>query len=273
MRHIVSLSGGVSSAVAADRVINRYGRDAVTLWFADTSWEDEDLYRFIDDCMQRWGGELVRHADGRNPLQIGEEHNIIPNQRLAPCTFELKIEPFERYLWKTVRPITVYLGFNWDEEEDRIDKRRYWRRIPKNGGKPHRPNGYAARFPGVYEDFPLLWKPLVWDTQAEVRSWGIDVPRLYKAGFPHNNCGGRCVKQGIGEWNRLRIQFPERFAEVRDWELAQRAKGGARADYAICRDQSGGQVRPVTLAEIELRNQPEDDRHSQSDMFACFCSY
>ena len=27
MLHIVSLSGGVSSAVAADRVINRFGRD------------------------------------------------------------------------------------------------------------------------------------------------------------------------------------------------------------------------------------------------------
>ena len=40
--HIVSLSGGIASAVAADRVIGRYGDD-VELWFADTSWEDDDL--------------------------------------------------------------------------------------------------------------------------------------------------------------------------------------------------------------------------------------
>ena len=43
MQHIVSLSGGSASAVAADRVIERYGSDSVTLWFADTLWEDEDL--------------------------------------------------------------------------------------------------------------------------------------------------------------------------------------------------------------------------------------
>ena len=45
MKHIVSLSGGTASAVAANRVIQRKGKDNVILWFADTSWEDEDLYR------------------------------------------------------------------------------------------------------------------------------------------------------------------------------------------------------------------------------------
>lgn len=45
MRYIVSLSGGTASAVAAERAIVRYGRRNVLLWFADTAWEDEDLYR------------------------------------------------------------------------------------------------------------------------------------------------------------------------------------------------------------------------------------
>ena len=49
MKHIVSLSGGTASAIAGDRVINRYGKENVILWFADTSWEDEDLYRFLED--------------------------------------------------------------------------------------------------------------------------------------------------------------------------------------------------------------------------------
>lgn len=256
MNHIVSLSGGVSSAVAADRVINRYGRDAVTLWFADTGWEDEDLHRFIADCMSRWSGELVIHRDGRTPLEIAEEHNIIPNQRLAPCTFELKIEPFVEYLSGFPKPVTVHLGLNWDEQH-----------------RMARPRASYEEIDGVAVDFPLMWEPYCWDTQAEVRSWGIEIPRLYKMGFPHNNCGGRCVKQGVGEWNRLRVHFPERFAEVRDWELEQRAKGGARANYAICRDRSGGTVKSLTLAEIEQRNQPVEDGIVQGDMFACFCSY
>ena len=36
MKHIVSISGGSASAVAAERVIERYGSENVTLWFADT---------------------------------------------------------------------------------------------------------------------------------------------------------------------------------------------------------------------------------------------
>ena len=47
MKHIVSLSGGSASAVAADRVLKEYGSENVTLWFADTLWEDDDLYRFL----------------------------------------------------------------------------------------------------------------------------------------------------------------------------------------------------------------------------------
>jgi 3'-phosphoadenosine 5'-phosphosulfate sulfotransferase (PAPS reductase)/FAD synthetase len=256
VQHIVSLSGGVSSAVAADRVINRYGRENVTLWFADTSWEDEDLHRFMADCMVRWGGEMVTYRDGRTPLQVASDVSIIPNQKIAPCTRILKIEPFRKWLAKQEKPVTVHLGLNWDEQH-----------------RMARPKAAYEELEGVTVDFPLMWEPYAWDVLQEVREWGIDIPRLYKAGFPHNNCGGRCVKQGIAEWNRLRVVFPERFAEVRDWEQAQRAIGDARANYAICRDQSGGTVKPLTLLEIEQRDQPADEQAGQGDMFACFCSY
>ena len=47
MNHIASLSGGTSSAVAANRVIERYDKDKITFWFTITFWEDQDLYRFL----------------------------------------------------------------------------------------------------------------------------------------------------------------------------------------------------------------------------------
>ena len=68
MNHIVSLSGGSASAVTADRVIKAYGSNSVTLWFADTLWEDEDLYRFLKDLEARWNKKIVRYTDGRTPL-------------------------------------------------------------------------------------------------------------------------------------------------------------------------------------------------------------
>lgn len=256
MHYVMSLSGGTASAVAADRAIERYGREAVTLWFADTSWEDEDLYRFIDDLMKRWGGRLQMERDGRTPLQVAEDKHIIPNQRVAPCTLALKVEPFVKFLQTQPKPLTVLLGLDWREQHRMVRPRERYEEIP-----------------GVSVDYPLMWKPYEWQPYADVvRSWGMEPPRLYALGFPHNNCGGRCVKQGIKEWLRLRDTFPERFNEVRDWEQVQRALGGARADYAIARDQSGGAVKPVTLLELEKRESPESEGSFQDDLFACFCS-
>ena len=95
MKHIVSISGGSASAVCADRVINRFGLDSVTLWFADTLFEDADAYRFLEDLETRWGTEIIRHTDGRNPLQVAEDRKIIPNNWVAPCSYELKQRPFK----------------------------------------------------------------------------------------------------------------------------------------------------------------------------------
>lgn len=257
MRYIVSLSGGVASAVAAERAIERYGRAAVTLWFADVLWEDEDNYRFMADCMQRWGGELITYCDGRTPLQIAEHEQIIPNQRHAPCSRSLKIRPFVKFLEVQPGPVTVLLGLDWREQH----------RMAK-------PKVTYEALPGVTVDYPLMWQPMEFRSYQEVvREWLIEPPRMYAAGFSHANCGGRCVKQGIAEWNRLRLWEPDRFAEVRDWETAQRAKGGARANYSICRDQSNNTVLPLTLADIEKRAEPTDDTPSTDDMFACMCGY
>jgi hypothetical protein len=258
MKHIVSLSGGVSSALAAERVINRYGRDAVTLWFADTSWEDPDLHRFMRDCMARWGGELVRYCDGRTPLEVAEDHHIIPNSRIAPCTFELKIQPFVKFLATVPKPLTVHLGLDWSEMHRMEAPKRNYEAIE-----------------GVTVDYPLMWKPYEFRNYFDVirSEWGIETPDLYRQGWSHNNCGGRCVKQGQRDWRRLLIQRPADFAEVRDWEQDQRAKGGPRADFAILRSKAGGVSTPITLLELEKSQEPDDSQPTQEDMFACFCSY
>jgi hypothetical protein len=257
MHYVISLSGGAASAVAGDRAIERYGIENTTFWFSDTNWEDEDLYRLLDDLERRWGKKIVRYCDGRTPLQVASDRQLIPNQKIAPCSFELKIKPFTKYLAALPKPVTVLLGLDWREQHRMAAPKRNYEAIE-----------------GVSVDYPLMWQPYEYRPYQEVlKSWGIAIPRLYLMGAPHNNCGLRCVKQGVREWQRLRLNFPERFAEVRDWEQAQRAKGGARATYAIARDARGGEVKPLTLAEIEQRQEPRDDTPSQDDMFGCMCAY
>ena len=41
---------------------------------------------------------------------------------------------------------------------------------------------------------------------------GITIPLMYRLGYKNNNCIG-CVKGQAGYWNKVRIDFPERFDE------------------------------------------------------------
>jgi 3'-phosphoadenosine 5'-phosphosulfate sulfotransferase (PAPS reductase)/FAD synthetase len=126
MTYVVSLSGGVGSAVAAERALSRYGT-RVKLWFSDVRHEDEDLYRFMTDTARRWwqiyGARLYIHRNTRNPLVVAEQKVIIPNERRAPCSHELKIVPFRKYIAELPKPITVMLGMDW-KEQHRLDAPR-----------------------------------------------------------------------------------------------------------------------------------------------------
>jgi hypothetical protein len=257
MIYVASFSFGAASAIATQRAIDRYGRSKVFIWGADTGWEDEDAYRFAEDCQRRWGVKIRYHrtynADGsiKTPLDVAEEKQIIPNSSLAPCSQELKFQPFEDWVSRLHTNVAVLLGFDVFEKH-RISPRQCWHRV--RSGKWRAPYGYHTRLANVVaEDYPLLWKPYEFRPYPMViqNDWGIKPPRLYAAGFPHNNCGGRCFRQGQKEWHRLYVHFPERFAQMRDWETAQRAKGGARGNRAINKQRSGGSARPVTLARLE----------------------
>ena len=259
MHHIVSISGGSASAVAADRVINKYGSENVTLWFADTLWEDEDLYRFLEDLEYRWEKTIVRFTDGRTPLEVAEDKKLIPNSWAAPCSHVLKQIPFRDFLNKMEKPVTVHLGLDFKEEHRHAKPKEIYESID-----------------GVSVEFPLMWKPLAHMGYTNtIESWGIKPPRLYSLGFPHNNCGGRCVRQGIKEWLRLKQFMPERFNEVKDWETEQRNKGGARANRSILKDRKGGTTKPLTLARLERDNSDTqvDMFATQGDSYSCFCEY
>lgn len=172
MKYVVSLSGGVASAVAADRAIQRYGKENVILWFANTKWEDADLYRFMQDCLARWGMTQETYTDGRTPLEVAERKLLIPNSKIAPCSFVLKVEPFRAFIARIQEPVTVLLGMDWKEQH--------------RMGKPRE----AYEEMGAEVDFPLMWKPYEYRPYQDVvrHDWGIEPPRLYALGFPHNNC-------------------------------------------------------------------------------------
>ena len=238
MKHIVSFSSGLSSAITAERVQQKYGE--VTIIFMDTLIEDDDNYRFLNDMNARWselyGNKIIVLKEGRTPYQVGSDEHIIPNNKIAPCTFRLKIEIFTNYLKRINDDITIYIGYDWTEVH-RIEPTR----------KNYEEKGWNV-------DFPLLWKPIEYRPYTQVcrEDWNIEPPRMYSLGYTHANCGGICVKQGQGDWLRTLINFPERYEYVEKWELSMRQKLG---DYAILRYQTMEGRKPLTLQELRTKYQ------------------
>ena len=115
MNHIISFSSGLSSAITCDRVINRYGINNVNIIFMDTMIEDNDNYRFMNDCQKRWNKEIIILSEGHNPYEIFTNEHIIPNSRVAPCTQKLKISVFKKWLKAQDKNSTIYIGYDYSE--------------------------------------------------------------------------------------------------------------------------------------------------------------
>jgi 3'-phosphoadenosine 5'-phosphosulfate sulfotransferase (PAPS reductase)/FAD synthetase len=48
---------------------------------------------------------------------VAEQKVIIPNERRAPCSHELKIMPFRRYIAQLPKPLTMMLGMDRKEQQ------------------------------------------------------------------------------------------------------------------------------------------------------------
>jgi hypothetical protein len=250
--HVVQFSGGVGSWAAAKRVAAEHGTDGLVLLFADTLIEDEDLYRFLDQAAADVGGQLVKIAEGRDPWQVFFDERFLGNTRVDPCSKILKRELLRGWLEAHYQPdaAVVYLGIDWTEA--------------------HRFEAAKERWQPYRVEAPLCGRPLISKHQLldQLRAAGIEPPRLYCMGFPHNNCGGFCIKAGQGTFAKLLEQMPERYAHHEQREQELREYLGA--DVAILRDREGGDTRPLTLREFRERR----EAGQQCDLFdlgGCGC--
>jgi hypothetical protein len=244
-------SGGVASWAAAKRVKVKEG-DELVLLFADTMMEDEDLYRFLEEAAEDVGGTLVKIADGRTPWEVFKDRRYLGNSRVDPCSRILKRDLIRSWLEENCDPAHtyIYLGIAWDEKH-RFDRaKKYW-------GK------WKIKAPLLVQ--PLLGK---WGMLEQLEKTGIAPPRLYAMGFPHNNCGGFCIKAGMAQFNLLREKFPERYQEHEDKELElQRYLG---KEVTILRDRTGGIATPLSLRDLRLRAEG-GDQGDPYDWGGCGC--
>lgn len=220
MKAVVQFSGGVGSWAAAKRTVERFGAENTTLLFADTLIEDADLYRFLDDAERNVGVPITRIADGRTPWQVFRDVKFIGNTRVDPCSLILKRDLLRSWIDEHCDPsdTVVVLGIDWTEEHRLRRAQPRW-------------EPWELWAPMC--DEPLIDKP---DVLAWLRDEGIEPPRLYALGFPHNNCGGFCVKAGQAQFKLLLDRMPERYLAHELEEEATRVHIGK--DVSILRDRS-----------------------------------
>ncbi len=215
LKHIVFFSGGIGSWMTAKRVIEKHGKEDVVLLFTDTLIEDEDLYRFIKETVAEMGVEFIRLSDGRTPWDVYRDVRFLGNSRLAPCSHHLKQKVADVWIRDNFKPEKQYTESTLDywEQDEREQAVLYlgidWTEI-------HRTKAPMKNWKPYRVEFPMCEQPYMSKDEMlqQLSNLGIEVPRLYKMGFSHNNCGGFCCRAGQGHFANLLKQLPERYAEA-----------------------------------------------------------
>jgi hypothetical protein len=254
-RFVVNLSGGLCSWFAAKRTIEWFGRDRVTLLFADTLIEDPDLYRFLDDCEQDLRVPITRIADGRTPWDIFFKNRFLGNTRVDLCSRILKRELLHKWYEENCDPrrsVTV-IGLSYGER-DRYERFRQRMRV----------RGWRVMAPAMAP--PHVDKAGMMTALAQA---GIALPKLYEEGFPHNNCGGFCVKQGQAGFRLLLQKRPKlyKYHEQKEQEFIK----FIGKPVAILHDRQGGTTKPMSLKVFRERVQSGEITQC-NDWGGCGCA-
>jgi hypothetical protein len=154
--------------------------------------------RFLIDC-ERWLGVSIRSVGNLDYncsiYEVFRRERYFVGIKGAPCTKLLKRKPREQFQ----RSDDIHVLGYTIEEQDRV-------------------KDFCEAFPELNCEFPLIERGLSKaDCLAMIEHAGIELPTMYKLGYNNNNCVG-CVKGGMGYWNKIRVDFPERFAQMAKME-------------------------------------------------------
>jgi hypothetical protein len=248
-------SGGIGSWAAAQAIQRDY--DRVTLLFTDVLGEDEDCYRFIRESAAAMpDADLVWLTEGRTIWQVFKDDKFLGNSRLANCSKFLKQRPAKEWVSSNTSPedTTIVIGIDWTETH----------RIPAVE-RAYEP--WPVRFPLTEDGYRWSKDEML----TKCREAGIEPPRMYAQGYPHANCGGGCVRAGIGQFRKLLEINPDRYAE---WERNEREvrEHLGRDDVAILKDRRGGVTKPMTLTQLRRRVEcGQDGQLDLLDIGGCGC--
>jgi len=214
-------SGGITSAVACKLAIDLYGKDNCRVIFIDTKNEDDDTYRFMDDC-SKWYElpiETITSDKHESVQDVWLKYKALNNASGAVCSSEMKRQVREKWQKENTWEHQVF-GFELDEAK--------------------RAKGMVLNHAKTKPIFPLMMYGLnKKDCINIVSEAGIEPPNMYKLGFLNNNCFKTgCVQGGIGYWQKMKRDFPNKFNAMA--EMEHRITDDKGKPVTMLKDQSNG---------------------------------
>lgn len=260
--HIVSYSGGMGSFAEAYYCVKKYGKDKVRLLFCDTLMEDEDLYRFLQETVEFLDVELVKLCYGMTPWELFSKHKFVANSRVDLCSRILKRERINGSNgW-----INTHYGYT---TESGIKQFNCHVHVGIDSFEKHRLDRLQERMaPKVYRSLLVETNKVIEKDFSE--QFGIKKPRLYQLGFSHNNCGGFCVKAGLGHFKLLYEKLPERYKYHEEMEQKLNKECNT---LPFLRKIINGKAHYVTLKEYrETYLEPGLAESDKYDIGGCSCA-
>ncbi|WP_252100541.1 phosphoadenosine phosphosulfate reductase family protein [Exiguobacterium sp. SH31] len=259
--HVAMFSGGASSAYVAYHIVQKYGKENSILFFTDTLWEDMDNYRFMEEVADYIGLEITTSIDGRTPEEVFFDMRFLGNSRMAKCSEELKVRQTMIFLEElrdehNLEPI-LHFGIGPHEQHRAINLQNFYEHNPIEP--------IETRFPMIE-----IFKEDM-DAKTIIQNeWGIKLPRMYDLGFSHANCGGRCVRGGLGHYALLYKVWPDQYAEQESMEERFREK--FQKDVSILK-RNGGPFTLREYREMMERDGVEAYLAEKDDTVPCVCAF
>lgn len=208
---IVFFSGGLSSFAVAHHLKKKFPEDNIVLYFTDTKWEDEDLYRFIDEVSDKLQLPLLKHSEGIDPVRLMIKSHALFSNRFGECSRILKMRVARRFINKGKKPpFEEWYNKQYLKDENFRDNPVLYFGIAF--GELHRIAPIRENWKPFEVDCPLAKE--FYDYDKLLEEWNIRKPSLYMKGFAHNNCKARCVKAGVGHYKLLYNEDRETFEEI-----------------------------------------------------------
>lgn len=239
-RHVLGLSGGRDSAALAVHMAQTRPELAMEYFFTDTGKELPEVYEYLG----RLEGFLGRPIERLNPdrdfdFWLRQYKSFLPSPRTRWCTRQLKIRPFEQWLWPALDSgdqVVSYVAIRSDESYR---------------------EGYASTHANLSVSLPFrdagIDKAGVIDI---LEASGLGLPSYYEW-RSRSGCTFCFFQQKI-EWVRLMERHPESFEEARSYEKNALEHG---SPFTWSAGESLDELaRPERVAQIKADHQKRVER-------------